>query len=76
MPITEHDKPVFKLICSNDDCTADNWTALDEDGYTKFFDSQAHAREWGGLADAAEARDRREQADDIAAAVTDALMEG
>jgi hypothetical protein len=88
MPITEHDKPVFKLVCSNTDCTADDWTALDEDGYTRYFDSQAHAREWGGLngwqlgdrvlcpADAAEAREQREQAEDIAAAVTDALMEG
>lgn len=88
MPITEHDKPVYKLICSNTDCGSDNWTALDEDGYTKYFDSQAHAREWGGLngwhvdtpvlcpADAAEAREQREQAQDIAAAVADAMLEG
>jgi hypothetical protein len=88
MPITQHDQPVYKLICSNDDCTADDWTALDEDGYTKYFDSHAHAREWGGLngwetsptvlcpADAAEAREQREQAEDIAAAVADAIREG
>jgi hypothetical protein len=88
VPITQHDQPVYKLVCSNDACTSDDWTALDEDGYTKYFDSESHAREWGGLngwdvnspvlcpADAAEARHAREQAEDIAAAVADALMEG
>lgn len=88
VPITEHDKPVYKLTCSNEHCTSDDWTALDEDGHTKYFDSHAHAREWGGLngwsvdspvlcpADAADAREQREQAEDIAAAVADALAEG
>lgn len=88
MPITQHDQPVYKLVCDNTDCSSGDWTALDEDGDTKFFENQARAREWGGLngwqvgdtvlcpADAAEAREAREQAENIAAAVADALGEG
>lgn len=81
MPITQHDQPVYKLVCSNPNCTSDDWTALDTDGDTKLFETQTRAREWGGLngwqigdtvlcpADAAEAREAREQFEDIADAV-------
>lgn len=85
MPITQHDQPVYKLVCSNTDCTSEDWTALDPDDDPKYFDSQQAARQWGSVngwqvddtvlcpADAAEARERREQAEDIAAAVADAM---
>lgn len=88
MPITQHESPVYKLVCGNADCVHGDWTALDEDGRTRFFETRTDARDWGSLngwqigdtvlcpADAAEARDRREQAEDIAAAVADALAEG
>ncbi|MET7688029.1 hypothetical protein ABZT06_08610 [Streptomyces sp. NPDC005483] len=88
MPITHHDQPVYKLVCDNTDCYSGDWTALDEDSRTRYFETRTDARDWGSLngwqigdrvlcpADAAEARDRREQAEDIASAVTDALMEG
>lgn len=87
MPITQHDQPVYKLVCGNKDCVSDDWTALDEDGDVKYFNSQQAAREWGGLngwdvgdpvlcpADAAEARDRRDQAEEISAAISYALGE-
>lgn len=88
MPITQHDQPVYKLVCSNTDCVHEDWTARDQDDDVKYFDSQQAARQWGSAngwdvgdpvlcpADAAEARDRREQAEDIAAVVADALAEG
>lgn len=87
MPITQHEQPVYKLVCDNTDCTSGDWTALDEDGRIRFFETRTDARDWGQLngwqvgdrvlcpADAAEARERREQAEDIAAAVADALGE-
>jgi hypothetical protein len=87
MPITQHDQPVYKLICSNTDCVHDDWTALDPDGDTKYFDGPPTARTWGSAngwdvgdpvlcpADAAEARDRREQSEEIAAAINYALGE-
>ncbi|MGW2048623.1 hypothetical protein ACWCPF_26080 [Streptomyces sp. NPDC001858] len=85
MPITQHDQPVYKLVCSNINCYSDDWTALDPDGDPKYFDSQQAARQWGRAngwdtgdpvlcpADAADARARREQAADIADAIRDAL---
>jgi hypothetical protein len=88
MTITRHDEPVYKLVCDNTDCTSEDWTALDPDDEIKYFDDQQHARTWGQAngwevadqvlcpRDAAEARERREQAEDIAAAVADALTEG
>ena len=88
MPVTQHDQPVYKLVCDNTDCNSEGWTALDPDDEIKYFDDQQHARSWGRVngwevgdtvlcpADAAEARDRREQADDIAAVVADAIREG
>jgi hypothetical protein len=88
MPITQHDQPVYKLVCSNAICDSEDWTALDPDGEIKYFNDAQHARAWGSAngweigdrvlcpADAAEARDAREQAEDIAAAVADALTEG
>lgn len=88
MPITQHDQHVYKLVCANTDCVREDWTALDQDDDVKYFDSPQAAREWGRAngwevgdpvlcpADAAEARDRREQAEDIATAIADALMEG
>lgn len=89
MPIAQHDQPTYKLVCDNTDCYSGDWTALDEDSRTRYFETRTDARDWGSLngwqigdtvlcpADAAaEARDRREQAEDIAAAVADALMEG
>lgn len=87
MPITQHDQPVYKLVCSNTDCYSDDWTALDEDGRTRYFETRTDAREWGALngwqtgdtvlcpADTAEARDRREQAEEITAAINYALGE-
>jgi hypothetical protein len=88
MPITQQEEPVYKLVCDNTDCTSEDWTALDADGEIKYFDLAQHAREWGRAngweagarvlcpRDAAEAREQREQAEDIAAAVADALTEG
>lgn len=88
MPITQQVEPVYKLVCSNTDCMSGDWTALDEDGRTRYFETRTDARDWGALngwevgdrvlcpADAAEAAERREQAEDIAAAVADALTEG
>lgn len=88
MPITQNTEPVYKLTCDNTDCTSEGWTALDPDDEIKYFDDQQHARTWGRAngwevgdsvlcpADAAEARDRREQADDIAAVIADAIREG
>lgn len=88
MPITQQVEPVYKLVCDNTDCDSEDWTALDPDDEIKYFGDQQHARAWGSAngwetgdrvlcpADAAEARDAREQAEDIAAAVVDALMEG
>lgn len=88
MPITQHDQPVYKLVCSNTDCGSEDWTALDPDDEIKYFDDAQHARTWGSAngwdvgdpilcpRDAAEAREHREQAEDIAAAVADALAEG
>lgn len=85
MPITQHDQPVYKLVCSNTDCYSGDWTALDEDGRTRYFETQTDARDWGALngwqvgdtvlcpADAAEARERREQAEEITAAINFAL---
>lgn len=85
MPVTQHDQPVYKLICGNANCASDDWTALDEDGRTRFFETQQAAREWGGLngwdvgdpvlcpADANDALYAREQADEIAAAINYAL---
>lgn len=85
MPITQHDQPVYKLVCSNTNCVSEDWTALDPDDDPKYFDSQQAAREWGRAngwdvgdpilcpADAAEAQERREQAEEIAAAVAYAL---
>jgi hypothetical protein len=87
MPITQHNQPVYKLVCGNLDCTSGDWTALDEDGRTRYFETRTDARDWGALngwqigdtvlypADAAEARDRREQAEEIAAAIADALTD-
>lgn len=81
MPITRNDEPVYKLICDNTDCLSEGWTALDADDEIKYFNDQQHARSWGQLngwdvgdrvlcpADAAEAREQREQLDDIADAV-------
>ncbi|MFE3031538.1 hypothetical protein ACFXKY_07805 [Streptomyces canus] len=88
MPITPHEQPVYKLVCDNPDCVHGDWTALDEDSRTRYFETRTDAHDWGQLngwqvddqvlcpADAAEAREQREQAEDIAAAVADALMEG
>jgi hypothetical protein len=88
MPITRNDEPVYKLVCDNTDCFSAGWTALDEDGRTRFFETRTDARDWGSLngwevgdrvlcpVDAAEARERREQAEDIASVVADALAEG
>ncbi|MFI1165601.1 hypothetical protein ACH4UM_18795 [Streptomyces sp. NPDC020801] len=88
MTITQHDQPVYKLVCGNTDCVHEDWTALDQDNDVKYFGSQQVAREWGRAngwqvddtvlcpADAAEAREAREQAEDIAAAVADAILEG
>jgi hypothetical protein len=85
MPITQHDQPVYKLVCDNTDCVHGDWTALDEDGRTRYFETRTDARDWGQLngwqtrdtvlcpADAAEAREAREQADDIALAVREAM---
>lgn len=87
MPITQNDQPVYKLICDNTDCNSEDWTALDPDDEIKYFDSPQSARVWGSAngwqvgdrvlcpADAAEARDRREQDEDIALAVREALEE-
>lgn len=87
MPITQHDQPVYKLVCGNTDCLSEDWTALDQDHEIKYFDSQQAARDWGRLngwdvgdpvlcpADSAEARDRREHAEEIAAAINYALGE-
>jgi hypothetical protein len=87
MPITQHNQPVYKLVCGNLDCTSGDWTALDEDGRTRYFETRTDARDWGALngwqigdtvlcpVDAAEARDRREQAEEIAAAIADALTD-
>ncbi|MFR0354126.1 hypothetical protein [Streptomyces sediminimaris] len=83
MPIAQHDQPAYKLVCSNDDCVSDDTIALDEHGSIRLFESQAAARYWaqdngwdisaatGVLcpADAAEARERRDQAEEIAAAL-------
>jgi hypothetical protein len=88
MAITQHDQPVHKLVCDNPDCYSGDWTALDEDGRTRYFETRTDARDWGSLngwqigdrvlcpADAAEAREQREQAEEIAAAVADAIAEG
>ena len=88
MPITQIDEPVYKLVCDNTDCDSEGWTALDADDEIKYFTLPQHAREWGRSngwevgdralcpADAAEAREAREQADNIAAVIADALMEG
>jgi hypothetical protein len=88
MTITQHDQPVYKLVCDNTDCWHGDQTAVDEDNRTRYFETRTDARDWGGLngwqtddtvlcpADASEAREQREQAEDIAAAITDALMEG
>lgn len=88
MPITQHDQPVYKLVCDNPDCVHEDWTALDPDDDVKYFNLLQHAREWGRAngwevgdtvlcpADAAEAREQREQAEDIAIVIADALMEG
>ena len=88
MPITRQVEPVYKLVCDNPDCVSEDWTALDPDGEIKYFGDRQHARAWGSVngwqvsdqvlcpADAAEAREQREQAEDIAAAITDALTEG
>lgn len=85
MPITQHDQPVYKLVCGNPDCTSDDWTALDQDGDIKYFNSQQAAREWGGLngwsvgdpvlcpADNEGALATREEAEEIAAAINYAL---
>jgi hypothetical protein len=87
VPITQQVEPVYKLVCGNTDCYREDWTALDQDDDVKYFDSIQAAREWGNAngwdvgdpvlcpADAAEARERREQAEDIAAAVADAIQE-
>lgn len=89
MPITQQEEPVYKLVCDNAaDCDSEDWTALGEDDEIKYFDSKQHAREWGRVngwevgdrvlcpREAAEAREQREQAEDIAAAVAEALTEG
>lgn len=88
MPIAKHDEPVYKLVCDNPDCVHEDWTALDQDDDVKYFGLSQHAREWGTAngweigdrvlcpADAAEAREQREQAEDIAAVIADALTEG
>ncbi len=88
MPITQQAEPVYKLICDNTGCTSEDWTALDPDDEIKYFDDQQHARVWGHAngwqvgdrvlcpRDAAEAREARKQAEDIAAVVADALVEG
>ena len=88
MPIAKHDQPVYKLVCSISDCDSEDWTAVGPDDEVKYFNDPQHARTWGSLngwdvgdpvlcpRDAAEARERREQAEDIAAAVADALTEG
>ena len=88
MPITQHEEPVYKLVGGNADCVHEDWTALDQDGDVKYFGLLKHAREWGRLngwevgdavlcpADAAAAREAREQAEDIAAVVADAIREG
>ncbi|MFF7946980.1 hypothetical protein [Streptomyces griseorubiginosus] len=88
MPITQQEEPVYKLVCDNTDCTSEDWTALDPDDEIKYFDDRQHAREWGRVngwevgdrvlcpRDSAEVREQREQAEDIAAAVADALTEG
>jgi hypothetical protein len=88
MPITRQVEPVYKLVCDNTDCGSEDWTALDPDDEIKYFDDQQHARTLGQAncwevsdrvlcpRDAAEAREQREQAADIAAAVADALTEG
>jgi hypothetical protein len=87
MPITQHDQPVYKLVCSNPDCYSGDWTALDEDGRTRYFETRTDARDWGALngwrvddtvlcpADAADALSTREQAEEIAAAINYALGE-
>jgi hypothetical protein len=84
--ITQHDQPVYKLVCSNTDCGSDDWTALDPDGEIKYFADPQHARNWGSVngwdvgarvlcpADAAEAREAREQAENIASTIVDALL--
>ncbi|MFF7949094.1 hypothetical protein [Streptomyces griseorubiginosus] len=88
MPITQQEEPVYKLVCDNTDCTSEDWTALDPDDEIKYFELPQHAREWGRAngwevgdrvlcpRDSAEVREQREQAEDIAAAVADALTEG
>lgn len=85
MPITQNAEPVYKLVCDNTDCDSEGWTALDADDEIKYFDDRQHARTWGSAngwevsdrvlcpADAADAREAREQDEDIALAVREAL---
>ncbi|MFF5001746.1 hypothetical protein ACFY3G_02865 [Streptomyces phaeochromogenes] len=87
MPISEHSQPVHTLTCDNATCSSVETTAMDGDGYTRYFDTPADARSWGETngwdtpfsgpmlcpADAAEARDQEHHQAEINAAINHAL---
>lgn len=87
MPITQYDQPAYTLTCDRDDICG-NGPAPDDDGYLHLFESDRAARDWaqasGWTANehgvlcppcAGEAQAEREQADEIAAAISYALTD-
>lgn len=89
MSIAQHRSPVFTVSCSNPACTGPdlNGPASDDDCRTRYFDSVQDARVWAETDGwalnpvlcppcAAEAREKAEQAADIAAAFQDAISAG
>jgi hypothetical protein len=82
MPVSTHTHPVFTIVCGNPECLGpyEGGPATDEDGRTRFFETTTDARDWAITEGwttrpelcppcASDARDRADQAAEIAAAI-------